>query len=35
MARKQGKWTYYSIAPTCCEYAEGVIRGLLESTGEK
>jgi ArsR family transcriptional regulator len=32
IARKDGKWTYYSIAPACCDYAEDVIRGLLLDT---
>jgi ArsR family transcriptional regulator len=31
-ARRDGKWTYYSIAPACCSYAEEVILGLLSDT---
>jgi ArsR family transcriptional regulator len=33
-ARREGKWTHYSIAPACCNYAEEVIDGLLSDTEE-
>jgi ArsR family transcriptional regulator len=29
-ARKQGKWTYYSIAPACCKFAEDILHKLLK-----
>lgn len=34
-ARKDGKWTYYSISAEGCEYASALLRGLTAVTSVK